>query len=155
MLENVTKAFMQYDADMQKAEKAKANALEDLNKSFQIKSKKGFYYVPEKVKSAEAYSSQYTDILSAYEKAVAEAKPKCKALAEAAIVKANADIIVKAQKAPDTETLNCIKALEMLKPENVTKEEILMLMENSRNYIACKALNQVAQKANIAIPMNT
>ena len=154
MLENVKKALMQFDADMTKADAKKAAALDALNKLFEVKGKRG-QHVPEKAKSTKAYGDQYRQILAEYEKAVAEAREKHKADADAAIVRAYADILVTAQKTPSDDILNGIKALDMLKPENVTKEEILLFMENSKNYIACKNLVQIAERAKITIPTIT
>lgn len=154
MLENVKQALVQYHQAMEKADTAKAKALADLNKQFEVKGRHG-YYVPEKSKGTEAYSQQYNEILGKYEADVKTLRDVCKANAEDALATAKADIIKFAQKAPDDEILNSIKALETIGSKNITKEEVLMLMENSRNYWACKALMQIANKADISMAMVT
>ncbi|MCR5035431.1 MAG: hypothetical protein K6B42_08460 [Clostridia bacterium] len=148
MLQNVKKAMLKYHADMEKAEAAKTNALAALNKQFEIKdSNKGTYYVPKKVKGTEAYNKRYVEILSEYENAVRGNKESCKVDAEVALNKAKADIIIFTQKAPAESVMRSISALEGVGPEHITKEELLMIVENSKNYLACKKLAQVAEDA--------
>lgn len=154
MLENVQKALAKYFDDVQKADTAKANAINDLNKGFEVKGKRG-YYVPDTVKKADVYARQYNEILAEYEDTVAAAKKIAKADAEAALLKASADILIFSQKAPSDDILNSIKALETMGAKNITKEEVLMLMENCRNYLACKALASIANKAGIDICLVT
>lgn len=156
MLEKVKAAIVQFDKDMQRADDVKAKSLAALDKLFEVPSKKtGRAIVPQKVKSTEAYSSQYTKILAEYESAVKAAREKGKADAESALIKVKADCIVFSQKAPDDATLNSIKALSLIDPGNVTREELTLVAEASRNYLASKSINQIALNAGVTLPFVT
>lgn len=153
MLENVKKQLKAFDQEMQKAVAKKEKALAELYEKYKVPApgKSGYKSPAKGTALAREYAAKYKEIIEAYEDTAREIKRDNIAEIEALLIRARADALVASQKAPSDETLNSIKMLEMIPINEISKEELFAVMECNRNYIAAKAIINIAKRAGIEL----